>query len=128
MTVTSFLSDVDKYETPALLTPFSIVHFLSGAASAAVLYGMYGLDFQMSFVIFFVAHFIYEYKDYRNSYILRVSNDNTLENSVADQICGIIGFLTTVYLWDRKVLQVYVVPIVTLYFIMLAMFTEYRLG
>ena len=98
-----FYSDKDGKNKSSALTPFSFIHFLSGIAFALVVYGVFNVSYINSFITYFVIHLLYELKDIYNSYNLNdysYIHDNSLLNSIFDQICGVIGFIVGVWLWD----------------------------
>ena len=66
-------------EKDVLLTPWSLIHFLSGAAIKG-----FGWDFWSNFVI----HGAYEVKDHYNKD--RIYNSSF--NSVGDQVCSMAGW------------------------------------
>ena len=62
------------------LTPWSFVHFLSGAACKGM-----GWDFWMNFAL----HGMYELKDHMS----KDENYNSTFNSAGDQFCSMVGFI-----------------------------------
>ncbi len=73
------LYSIDEKHEDAFLTPWSWVHFLSGAA-------MKGLGF--SFPVAFVAHGLYEIKDQGDHF--KVYNSQL--NSIGDQTAAMLGW------------------------------------
>lgn len=125
-------SDRDFKYKPSAFTPFSFMHFLSGTVFALVLYGVYNISYWNSFTIFFVLHLLYEVKDFYNSYILNqytYTGDNSLLNSLMDQICGVLGFIVGVWLWNTfKLDELHAIIICILYMILLTYGYMERLG
>lgn len=76
----------DDPDNPKILTPWSLIHIISGLAFAS--FAKY-MNFKKtnSFVYLFILHGIYEAKDmsYDRSH-------NSINNSIGDQICALIGF------------------------------------
>ena len=66
----------------AILTPWSIVHFLSGAAAKQV---------NMPFSWFFIAHAVYEAKDQVERETGKIYNSAV--NSIGDQTVAVLGHL-----------------------------------
>ena len=81
------LSLYDSQKKPALLTPWSIIHFLSGVI-AGLLVRHLNLDFFWSLVIYILMNIIYETKD-----IMFTNGTNSWQNTLVDIIVGILGFL-----------------------------------
>lgn len=82
-------------------TPFSLVHALSGWYMGVV-FNYIGLNNVQSFIAVNGLHFIYELKDYYIMYYTDkgkpgTSFNNTLINSIGDQISVIIGVLIFYY-------------------------------
>ena len=74
------LIGISETKKDLLLTPWSIVHFLSGAACKGL-----GWQFWSNFLL----HGAYEVKDHLN----RAENYNSKVNSVGDQFCSMLGFV-----------------------------------
>ena len=80
-------------EEPALLTPWSVPHFLLGMAAK---------ERGVPFWWFFVGHALYELKDQVDRD--RGGNQNTLENSIGDQAIASLGHVVAArnlhgYIW-----------------------------
>ena len=71
----------DEEEKDLLLTPWSAVHFLSGAAMKGL-----GAGFWTNFAL----HGAYEAKDHFN----KPNNYNSTFNSAGDQVCSMAGFVS----------------------------------
>ena len=69
----------DEKHADAFLTPWSLVHFLSGAA-------MKGLGFSLP--VAFVVHGLYEVKDQGN----HAKVYNSVTNSMGDQVVAMLGW------------------------------------
>lgn len=73
-----------KYNS-SVLTPWTIIHVISGIMFAAF---TKNLDFKKSLFLFFVIHTIYEIKD-----IYFEDGQNSLANSIGDQLFAVGGFM-----------------------------------
>lgn len=73
-----------KYNS-AILTPWTIIHVISGIMFAVF---SKNLDFKKSLFLFFVIHTIYELKD-----IYFEDGQNSFANSIGDQLFAVTGFL-----------------------------------
>jgi len=74
------LFGASEEEKDLLLTPWSVVHFLSGAACKGL-----GWNFWSNFAL----HGVYEVKDH----MLKDENYNSTFNSAGDQLCSMAGFV-----------------------------------
>lgn len=102
----------DTVKCPALLTPWSIIHFCFGIYCGWIIYPL--LDptnhFMIGFILFSMIHLLYEFKDVYISLrrkcssqitpppsfmqkIINSFNSNSLENSVTDQLVSMVGYL-----------------------------------
>ena len=77
---TKALFGKSEEEKDLLLTPWSIVHFLSGAACKGIGWGFWSN---------FALHAAYEVKDH----LQREEIHNSKFNSVGDQACSVAGYL-----------------------------------
>ena len=69
-----------EYTEDLLITPWSFVHFLSGAACKGM-----GWDFWLNYAL----HGVYELKDHMS----KDENYNSTLNSAGDQFCSMFGFM-----------------------------------
>jgi hypothetical protein len=85
----------DSKQTPCLITPFTGIHFLSGAA-ANVLLRKLNIPYGIAFTLWFLIHMLYELKDLHGSYV-KNSNDyyhnHSIINSISDQVFALLGFI-----------------------------------
>lgn len=85
----------DSKETPCLITPFTVIHFLSGAVANVILRKL-NYTYINAFILWFFIHMIYELKDLYGSYVKK-SNDyyhnHSLINSITDQTFALFGFI-----------------------------------
>ena len=93
----------DTLETPIFITPWSLIHFLTGLT----LFFMCRVFTQNIYIIVFIIlgiHSIYEFKDYYSTYInqIRFKKDtylssffknNTLENTIGDTVVCMLGII-----------------------------------
>ena len=111
------ISKDDTLLYPSLLTPYSILHFLTGIIFA-FFFSIINISFLKGFIIFNIIHFIYEIKDYSGSYTNLLDDynkriptklktfikENSYQNSISDQIISIIGYLLGYYLLQNNYL------------------------
>lgn len=101
---------VDDRKAPTLITFWSIVHAISGI----VAYSIYtrSLEDRFSLMaalgIWFVIHALYETKDYLLTYtylkqVFGIVDENTWQNSIADQAIAMAGFLVASVLGWKNV-------------------------
>jgi hypothetical protein len=106
------LSFSDDPDNPAILTPLSLIHVISGLVFAS--FAKY-MKFKKtnSFIYLFILHGLYEVKD------LTLNKDgyhNSIKNSIGDQICSLIGFFIG---WNLDITQTFIISCV-LFFIFLS--------
>lgn len=85
----------DSKQTPCLITPFTGIHFLSGAV-ANVLLRKLDVSYAIAFTIWFIIHMLYELKDLHSSYIKNSDDyyhNHSLINSISDQAFALLGFI-----------------------------------
>jgi hypothetical protein len=85
----------DSKQTPCLITPFTGIHFLSGAA-VNVLFRKLNIPYTIAFILWFVIHMLYELKDLHSSYVKKSDDyyhNHSLMNSVSDQLFALLGFI-----------------------------------
>ena len=129
------LGTEDTVKDPVLLTPFSIIHMISGFIIQRYLKENTKLSLKQRYITTLILHSIYEYKDYYKSYI-NVDNecqqkikpdycrwsDNSFINTIGDTISCLIGqYISENYLLKIK-LNKYVFR-----FILLYIFVEYAI-
>jgi hypothetical protein len=86
-------SKADTLAKPALVTPWTAVHVLTGTAFYTV--GVHGLRMSVlsAACALFVVHALYEAKDYYFAYVAtKGRKENSLPNSIADQVAAMLGF------------------------------------
>lgn len=85
----------DSKQTPCLITPFTGIHFLSGAVANITLRKL-NVSYTPAFIIWFVAHMFYELKDLHGSYVKKSDDyyhNHSLINSISDQLFAVLGFI-----------------------------------
>jgi hypothetical protein len=85
----------DSKQTPCLITPFTGIHFLSGAV-ANILLRKLDVSYAIAFTIWFIIHMLYELKDLHGSYIKNSDDyyhNHSLINSISDQAFALLGFI-----------------------------------
>ncbi len=85
----------DSKQTPCLITPFTGIHFLSGAV-ANILLRKLDVSYAIAFTIWFIIHMLYELKDLHGSYIKNSDDyyhNHSLINSISDQVFALLGFI-----------------------------------
>ena len=98
----------NNIENPTLLTPFSLVHLVSGI-TLFILLSLYTKNRIVIIIGVLIIHTIYEFKDYYTTYINKIRFkkdnyfseffiDNTVINSIGDTIACIIGIIIGYYL------------------------------
>ena len=86
--MTSFVGYRDSEQLPVVLTPWSLIHFLSGCAAKQ--------SKRMSFTTWFIAHGLYETKDQIvRTLSTKKSKANSWPNTAGDQTCAMLGYLIT---------------------------------
>ena len=96
------LSDsINKY---AFITPWTFLHIFSGILFSLFTFEYTKLTARNSFIAYSFIHFLYECKDFYLTYISDIkftnknnlfglfANNNTIINSIGDQIFGMIGW------------------------------------
>ena len=85
----------DTRKNPALLSPFSLIHLISGFNGIFLLYYINSDQSELSlFNNGIIFHILYEIKDYYYSYVLKYNTElrnNSLLNSCGDIVMGAIG-------------------------------------
>ena len=88
----------------AFTTPWTFLHFYGGFFFSLLTFGYTNINARNSFIIYSLLHLIYECKDFYITYLsnIKISKDsnlfgllhknNTLINSLGDQIFGMIGW------------------------------------
>lgn len=106
-------NEKDNKSKPALFTPWSIIHLLSGAALEGIFRNR-----KYSFIYALVIHTIYEIKDFILTYS-SINEQNTLTNSIGDTIAMIFGFLiSNIFLYKIPVhylMTIYIIGLLTFY-------------
>lgn len=101
--VWSFLNNSDDLKNPSLSTYWSTVHFFMGVGAFVLYWNFFypSLDPWIAFWILFMIHLVYELKDLYKSYVLvpkdTIADQNTLLNSLGDQLFFSLGFLMAWY-------------------------------
>lgn len=88
MELPQFYARGDSPEEPAIFTPFSLIHFLSGMYAYLVLRFIFPYSKTwILFLIWLVLHTLYETKD------VFLTSSNSFINSIGDTIAALAGFL-----------------------------------
>lgn len=104
------LSLSDDPDNPKILTPWSLIHIISGLVFASFAKYM-NLKKSISFISLFILHGLYELKD-----VTLDGSHNSTINSIGDQICALIGFFIG---WNSTAAQTFTISCV-LFFIFLS--------
>lgn len=89
------LSD-DKINN-SLVTPYSLIHFLTGFLAYFITTITLKMDVVSGGIIWFIVHGLYEIGDYHKSYTLQQNDywgSSSSVNSVLDQFIAMLGFIT----------------------------------
>lgn len=124
------ISNKDTIEDPCCLTPWSIIHFLLGIGFIILNLKFVQIqNFWNIFIFYNVIHLIYEIKDYNTGInykfretiknilgksIVNWSINNSIVNSVCDQVVFAIGLLLGYHLFYIKKLKILINPIIIL--------------
>lgn len=98
----------DSTENPTLFTPWSLMHFLSGAYIYMYLALYHKYTLMQKLYILLIVHTIYELKDLYVTYFAHVKPgdvslgglvaNSSLYNSIGDTISSVVGFYAVYYL------------------------------
>ena len=93
----SMFATHDSVDKNALITGYSFIHFLTGVYMAILMKYFKYSNLQI-FLVISTVHLLYEFKDYHTAYNtdMRKSDgtyDNSLLNSIADQVCATLGMI-----------------------------------
>ena len=94
MKIIGFGEEGDSVTNPCLITPFFIVHALSGYWLASLIHTYFPSN-KNKLLWVVLLHSIYELKDLYVSYVLKYRNvytDNSWWNTIGDTIAAILGF------------------------------------
>lgn len=108
------ISSYDTAAEPTLITPWTLMHFLWGVW-ATIIVKYFKFSDTTSFVIVNIIHIIYEMNDYYTTYhngkpMGEHVNNNSLVNSITDQIAAVAGCLL-VLRYYRPSIDDYIIPI-----------------
>lgn len=126
----------DYINMPALLTPFTFVHFYAGFVGFVLIKYFYPkLSFQNTFLIFIILHTIYEIKDllcYNDWICSNIFNscsdlDNSIVNSIGDTIASIIGLFIATFCVG-KISDIFCINAVTSFFVIWFIFAYVQAG
>lgn len=98
-----FISRFDNARTPALFTPWSIIHFFSGVAWS-LMTKQFHLNQKWSFVFFMICNILYETKD-----AFFTGGQNSWQNSIADIVSGIGGYVFALKVPTEQVIPICIV-------------------
>lgn len=98
----------DYLDQPALVTPWSLVHFAFGMLSHSL--AVYAGNILFGFVCFFLAHLMYEVKDMFFAYVKEEEDQqhahtrkvNSFLNCVGDQLLACFGFLFAMIVFGKS--------------------------
>jgi hypothetical protein len=102
----SFIRNGDSQGDPTFITPWSLIHFLTGVISMLNA-NYFNIDKEFSFSILLLVHTLYELKDFYFSYVYKGpknsvsewANSNSLLNMTSDTIFFILG---TIVVFNEK--------------------------
>ena len=97
----SFIRNGDSQGNPTFITPWSLIHFLTGVI-LMLNANYFNIDKEFSFSILVLVHTLYELKDFYFSYIYKGpknlisewANSNSLFNILGDTVFFILGVVT----------------------------------
>jgi len=89
----------DSIEKSSIITPWTLIHIM-GSIVGGIIFLTFKVKFYYAVVIYFIIHGVYEIKDYiGTSYKInnKIHLDNSVANSIGDQIFSILAFSLTYY-------------------------------
>jgi hypothetical protein len=93
MTKINLIANHDTIDSPTIVTPWSISHFLSGWLAFLILKIFIPSETNLRLgILWFILHTIYEFKDYYVTYSMKIKKYNSFINSVSDTIFAMLGF------------------------------------
>lgn len=119
----------DTIQKNALITPWSIVHLLTGYLFSVYGINVFKFSFNKAFLIGLILHTIYEIKDL-SCYFINCDNksqwhNNSWINSIKDTIFFIIGFFLILKINIHNNFTIFVFTL--LFFVIVIMFIFYSL-
>ena len=99
-----FFSLLDSKKKNSVITPWTFMHIYSGIFFSLFTFQHTKLTARNSFILYSFIHFLYECKDFYLTYVSNFkvtnknnlyglfSNNNSIINSISDQIFGMIGW------------------------------------
>jgi len=113
---------VNEYSNECFITPFSLLHAISGAYMFVLLSWLNVNDVNNFIIVNFI-HLLYEIKDCLFTYYYKTSkHKNSLFNSIGDQISCNIGIIIWLLLRPVKLTNQLVTILSIVYFIILICF------
>lgn len=113
---------VNEYSGDCFITPFSLLHAISGAYMFVLLSWLNVNDVNNFIIVNFI-HLLYEIKDYLFTYHYKTSkHHNSIFNSIGDQISCNIGIIIWLLLRPVKLTSQLVTILSIFYFIILIWF------
>lgn len=113
-------------DNDCVFTPFSIIHFLSGAY-LAIIFKYIGYSDIDSFLLMNIVHLLYELKDFNFMYNTDMAKknsvfQNTFINSLGDQLSAIVGAVVIMYVYTNKQITYDIFMKFTIYYIIISIF------
>ena len=130
------VGSTDYIKTPALFTPFTVVHFYAGVVGYILIKYLYPkISLFNAFWILVFFHTLYEIKDllcYNEWICVNVFNscsdlDNSYINSIGDTIAAMLGIVISPY-FVTKVGHIYCCNALISLFVVWGIFASYRAG
>ena len=114
----------DTIEHNALITPWSLVHFLFGLIFSIISLTYVKMSYMSTFILMLIVHTIYEYNDLLCYYNVCDPNfhwiDNSFLNTIGDTLFSVLGFVLFIYLdvgdvYTLILLLILIVSIISVY-------------
>jgi len=115
----NIIGNHDHVDSPTLITPWTIAHFLSGWFAFLGFKLIFPNKTNLSLaILWFLIHTIYEFKDYYETYSMRISYTNTFVNSIGDTIFTMLGFYVGVIVGYSTVTMINVGLLLSIYLLL----------
>jgi hypothetical protein len=89
----NLMGNHDHIDSPTIITPWTISHFLAGWLAFLVLRLFFPYESNLRLaILWLILHSVYEFKDYYVTYSMQIKYTNTFINTISDTIFTMIGF------------------------------------
>jgi hypothetical protein len=87
-------AQVDTVNEPSLFTYWSILHFIVGTVAYVIYVNFLTsyLTLTEAVIIWVFINLAYEFKDFYKSYVSKTVAENSVQNSILDIVCCLLGF------------------------------------